>query len=232
MNPDRLLVALLFVLVPCVVLEWNEGPSSAFAGILARLRHECDPANPDADYSWFQRSMPTERKREAILSDSREIGVKLLPELRRELARERDSEMRGMLWVMAADLGDEAAMVQTTQELEWSWFPAVRMSAVRTLRRLRDRRSIECLLRALQDEHFVVNGGCGTLREKFYPVRIFARLALQELVATGALSRAEVLRIEYGLQGGRNGSELRRKLEELELELEVRRRGGSETVRR
>jgi hypothetical protein len=224
MNSDRILVALLFVLVLCVVLEWNEEPSPAFAGILARLRHECDPANPESDYSWFQRSMPTERKRAVILADARTIGAKLLPELRRELTLERDAEVRGMLWVMAADLGDEAAMVQAGQELEWSWFPAVRIAAARTLRRLRDRRAIGCLLQALQDEHFVVNGGCGTLREKYYPVRVLAELALQEVMTTVTLSKAEVQRIREGLWGRKYEPEVRRKLESLMLEAERRGR--------
>jgi hypothetical protein len=223
MNPDRLLVALLFVLLPCLVLEWNEGPTPAFADILARVRHECDPTNPEADYSWNLRTMPTERKREAILADARKIGARLLPEVRGELAREKDAEVQGMLTVMAAALGDEAAIEQAGREMAWSGYPAVRICAARTLRRLKDRRTVEWFLAALQDDHFVVNGGCGTLREKFCPVRVLAELALQEVVATGALSKAEVLRIEYGLQGGRYESELRRKLEELELE--VRRRG-------
>ena len=207
MNPDRILVALLFVLVPCGVLEWKQGPPPAFAGILARLRHECDPANPEADYSWNLRSMPTERKREVILADARKIGAKLLPELRRELAREKDAEVQGMLTVMAADLGDEAAMEQAGREMAWSGYPAVRICAARTLRRLKDRRTVEWFLAALQDDHFVVNG------EKYYPVRVLAQLALQELVATGSLSNAEVQRISQDLQGGTYEAERRRRLE-------------------
>ena len=195
MNPDRLLVALLFVLVPCGVLEWNEGPTPALAGILSRVRHECDPTNPDADYSGTLRTMPTERKREAILADVREIGARLLPGVRRELAREKDSEVQGMLTVMAAALGDEAAIVQAGREMAWSGYPAVRICAARTLRRLRDRRTAEWFLVALEDDHFVVNG------EKFYPVRNLARLALQELAVEGSVSDAEFQRIDHGLKG-------------------------------
>jgi len=219
MNPDRILVALLFVLVPCVVLEWNAGPPPAFADILARVRHECDPANPGADYTHAQSTQPTERKREAILADARKIGARLLPGVRRELARERDDEVRGMLIIIiAAAVGDEAAIKQAAQEMEWSDYPAVRICAAKMLRRLRERRTVEWFLAALQDEHFVVNGGCGTLREKFYPVRIIAQLALQELVATGSLSEAEVQRISQGLQGGTYEGERRR---QRELEAQV-----------
>jgi hypothetical protein len=183
MRANFLIVALLFVFVPCLVLEWNEGPSPAFAGILARLRHECDPANPDADYYWTQSSMPTERKREAIIEDCRKIGKGLLPEVRREMAREKDDEVSGMLAVIAAALGDDAAVEQAAREMTWSEYPAVRISAARTLRRLRDRRTIDWFVTALQDPHFVVNGACGTLREKFYPVRSIAQVALKEIMA-------------------------------------------------
>ncbi len=183
MSHDRFIIALLFVLLPCVVLNWNERPVSAFAGILVRLRHECDPANPEADYQWSQRSMPTERKREAIIEDCRRIGPNLLPDVRRQMTQELDDEMRGMLIVIAAALGDEASIESAGRQMTWSDFPAVRISAAKTLRRLQDRQTFEWFLDAMDDGHFVVNGGCGTLREKFYPVRTIARLALRELIA-------------------------------------------------
>lgn len=201
MCPDRLTLALLFVLVPCLVLNWREEPPSGFAGILARLRHECDPMNPDADYTWAQSTRPTERKREAIIAECRGTGRRLLPEVRRALAQERDDELRGMLRIIAAALGDEEALELAYHEMVWSEHPAVRISAARTLRRLKDRRSIEWFLMALRDDHFVVNGACGTLREKFYPVRSLAQIALQEAMAGGALSRAEVVRIREGIDG-------------------------------
>ncbi|MDZ4404423.1 hypothetical protein [Prosthecobacter sp.] len=183
MSHDRFIVALLFVLVPGLVLNWNERPSSAFDGILARLRHECDPTNPEADYYWSQRSMPTERKREAIIQDCRRIGAALLPDVRRQMKQELDDEMRGMLIVIAAALGDADSVKKAGREMAWSDFHAVRISAAKTLRRLQDRQTIEWFFAAMDDGHFVVNGGCGTLREKFYPVRCIARLALWEVVA-------------------------------------------------
>ena len=230
MSSDRLTLALLFVLVPCLVLKWREepppgsdGPPPAFfAGILARLRHECDPTNPDADYSWAQSTRPTERKREAIIAECRSIGRKLLPEVRRALERERDDELRGMLRITAAALGDEAALKLAYHEMVWSEHPAVRISAARTLRRLKDRRSIEWFLMALQDDHFVVNGACGSLREKFYPVRSLAQMALQEAMAGGALSRGEVARIREGIDGRPPYEvELKRRLELEALVLEA-----------
>lgn len=222
MSSDRLMVALLLVLVPCLVLKWSDEPPSAFAGILARLRHECDPNNPDADYTWTQSTMPTERNREAIIAECRSSGRKLLPEVRRALARERDDELRGMLTLIAAALGDEAALRQAYHELVWSEHPAVRISAARTLRRLKDRRSIEWFLMALRDDHFVVNGACGTLREKFYPVRSIAQIALQEAMAGGSLSHAEVVWIREGIDGKPPyETELKRRLEFKALVLEA-----------
>lgn len=32
----------------------------------------------------------------------------------------------------------------------------------------------------MKDDHFVVNGGCGLLREKFFPVRSLAETALRD----------------------------------------------------
>ncbi|MBL9131968.1 MAG: HEAT repeat domain-containing protein [Verrucomicrobiaceae bacterium] len=183
MRHDRLIVTVLFALVPCLVLNWRETKHPEFEDILARIRHECDPANPEADYYWSQRSMPTERKREAIIEDCRALGASLLPEIRRELEREMDDEVRGMLVVTAAALGDADFVEPAAREMIWSDFPAVRISAAKTLRRLEDPRAFRWLLDALDDDHFVVNGGCGTLREKFYPVRSLARLALRDLAA-------------------------------------------------
>jgi hypothetical protein len=183
MSHDRIIVALVFVLVPCLVLNWKEEASPAFAGILVRLRHECDPANPEADYRWAQRSMPTERKRETIIQDCCRIGSALLPAVRRQITRELDDEVRSMLVVIAVALGDADSVEPAVREMTWSDSPAVRISAAETLRGLKDRRTFTWFLDAMNDDHFVVNGGCGTLREKFYPVRGIARLALNELIA-------------------------------------------------
>jgi hypothetical protein len=183
MSNDRLLIATLLVLVPCLVLNWRNQVRPVFGDILARLQHECDPANPEADYSWSQRSMPTERKREAIIDDCRKIGAVLLPQVHQQIAHERDDEVRGMLIVIAAALGDGDSVEKAGREMSLSDFPAVRISAARTLRRLQDARAFEWFLDALDDDHFVVNGGCGNLREHFYPVRGIAHAALREMAA-------------------------------------------------
>ncbi len=202
MSHDRFIVILLFVLVPCLVLNWSERPSSAFAGILVRLRHECDPANPEADYSWSQRSMPTERKREAIIADCRQLGAGLLPEVRKQIDRETDDEMRGMLIVIAAAFGAADFIEPAARQMAWSDFPAVRISAARTLRRLKDRRTVDWFMTALQDDHFVVNGGCGTLREKFYPVRTIAQIALREVMRDSYPGEAALRRQSRVINGG------------------------------
>lgn len=181
MNHNRFIIGLLFMAVTSLVLNWQERRPSAFDDIMARLRHECDPENPDADYDWSQSSMPTERKRDAIIADCRKIGAKLLPEVRRQLARETDEETRGMLTVIAAALGDANSVKPAAEHMVWSYYPAVRISAAKTLRLLHDRRTLESFRLALKDDHFVVNGGCGTYREQFYPVRNMAQIAMREM---------------------------------------------------
>jgi hypothetical protein len=183
MGQNRLVIALLFVVVPWLALQRGGRHEPAVDALFARIRHECDPANPEADYAWSQRSMPTERNREAIIEDFRRLGPAILPAVHREMAHEPDAEVHGMLIVAAAALGDGDSLKRAGQEMARSAFPAVRISAAKTLRRLQDPRAFEWFLSALNDEHYVVNGGCGSLRERFYPVRSMAHLALREIAA-------------------------------------------------
>lgn len=181
MSHDRLILGLMFLTVTGLVLNWQEVRPSDFDDIMARLRHECDPANPDADYYWSQRSMPTERKRDAIIADCRKLGPVLVPKVRHQLALETDEEIRGMLTVIAAALGDMDSVMPAAEQMVWSYYPAVRISAAKTLRRLHDWRTLKFFRFALKDDHFVVNGGCGTYREQFYPVRNLAQIAMREM---------------------------------------------------
>ena len=185
MNKDPVITAVLVVAVVSIALGWrNQPPMEAHADwtqILHDLRHECDSANPDADYIWNQRSMPTERKREAIIQRCRGLGAKLLPKVRGALEFEQDDEVRGMLTVIAAALGDSTACVPAAKEMVWSDFPALKISAARTLHRLYDPRMIPWFRIALKDSHFLVNGGCGSYREQFFPVRTLAQIALREM---------------------------------------------------
>jgi hypothetical protein len=185
MNKDLVITAVFVVAVVSIALGWrNQPPMEAHAEwtqILHDLRHECDPANPDADYSWSQRSMPTERKREAIIQRCRNLGAKLLPKVRGTLEFEQDDEVRGMLTVIAAALGDSTACVPAAKEMVWSEFPALKISAAWTLRRLHDPRMVPWFRIALKDSHFIVNGGCGAYRELFFPVRTLAQIALREM---------------------------------------------------
>ena len=59
--------------------------------------------------------------------------------------------------------------------------PSRRCSAARTLRRLHDPQTIPWFRIALKDGHFLVNGGCGSYRELFFPVRTLAQVALREM---------------------------------------------------
>jgi hypothetical protein len=185
MNKDPVITAVLVVAVVSIALGWRNQPPmethAEWTEILYDLRHECDPANPEADYSWNQRSMPTERKREVIIQRCCQLGVKLLPKVWGALEFEQDDEVRGMLTVIAAALGDSTACVPAAKQMVWSEFPALKISAARTLRRLHDPRMIPWFRIALKDSHFIVNGGCGRYRELFFPVRTLAQIALREM---------------------------------------------------
>lgn len=191
--------------VVSMVLNWRVQPCPIFEQIMVRLRKECDPENPEADYYWSQRSMPTERKREAIIAECRQIGGELLPCLREAIRRKHDEEVKGMLFVIGAALGDPDMVKPAAEQMVWAEFPAVRISAAKTLRRLHDRRTIEWFRIALKDRHFVVNGGCGLLREQFFPVRLTAKVAMTEM-------GVEPLNFE-GM--------MRRKLEEADRQAEI-----------
>jgi hypothetical protein len=184
MKHEHLLLPIFVVAVVWLTLGWRgTAPAPALTEwpqILAELRHECDPANPEADYSWTQRTMPTERKREAILQSCRRLGASLLPQVRAAMAMDKDDEVRGMLIVIAAALGDADSRIPAAKAMTWSYYPALRISAAQTLRRLRDRELVPWFRMALKDDHFVVNGGCGLLREKFFPVRSLAETALRD----------------------------------------------------
>lgn len=183
MKSDHLISALLFVLVPWMVLKWKPNHSLAMQDIMDRLQHECDPANAETDYSWSQMSLPTEKKLEAILQDCRLLGPSLLPQIRGQIKTEKNDELRGMWIVVAAALHDAEYLESAGQQMVWSSFPALRICAAKTLRRLRDRRSIDWFMGALNDPHFFVNGHCGLQRENFYPVRSIAEIALKEIMA-------------------------------------------------
>ncbi len=183
MKHEHLLLPVFVMAVVWITLGWRgKAPVTAsgeWRQILAELRHECDPANPEADYSWAQVTLPTERKREAILLRCRLLGAELLPEVRASMATETSDEMQGMLTVIAAELGDADASIPAAKYMTWSGYPALKISAANTLRGLKDRELIPWFRLALKDDHFVVNGGCGIEREKFYPVRSLAESALR-----------------------------------------------------
>ncbi len=187
MKHEHFLLPVFIMAVVWLTLGWRgktpAPPPWEWWHILAELRDECDPANPEADYSCTQITMPTERKREAILQRCRHLGSSLLPEVRASLAAETGDEMRGMLTVIAAALGDDEAAIPAAKQMTWSGYPALKISAAKTLRGLRNRELIPWFRLALKDDHFVVNGGCGQLREKFYPVRSLAEAALCDLGA-------------------------------------------------
>ncbi|MBK8094649.1 MAG: hypothetical protein IPK32_22445 [Verrucomicrobiaceae bacterium] len=185
MKNDLFILGLLIWGIVGLTLHWRgesgvQAPKE-WSQILHDLRHECDPANPDADYSMVQSSLPTEMRREAILQKCRELGPSLLPVVRSAIGSEKDAELRGMLKVIAATLGDAEHVIGAAEEMLWSDYPALKISAAKILRRLNDKRTIYHFRCALQDDYYVVNGACGLLRERFYPVRAIAQQALIQM---------------------------------------------------
>lgn len=182
MSKDHLLTAAVLVLITSFTLHWRKSPirQDAWQPILEAVRHECDPANFDADYSFAQKTLPTERKRAALLQRSLDLGPGLLPRIKDDLQREPDEEVRGMLTVFAAALGDKDSIEPAARIMTGPDFPALKITAAKALLPIRDPRLIEWFRLAMDDWHFVVNGDCGLQRERFYPVRAIAARALTE----------------------------------------------------
>lgn len=184
-----LIAIFLIALVTAITLRRPTPPPStapashpAFASILKSLEHECDPANPEGDYGWTQKSPPTEQRREKLIEQCVNIGPALLPDVQAAMKSTTNPELRGMMIVLSAALGDGNAVESAAKEMLWADSPAVRLCAAQTLRRLRDPRTTGWLENALLDDHFVQNGGdCGGQLELFFPVRVTAELALREM---------------------------------------------------
>lgn len=181
MSKDHLLTAAVIVLITSFTLHWRKSPirQDAWQPILEAVRHECDPTNFDADYSFAQKTLPTERKRAALLQRCLDLGPGLLPWIKDALQHETDEEVRGMLTVFAAALGDTASIEPAARAMNGHDFPALKITAAKALLPIRDPRLIEWFRIAMDDWHFVVNGDCGLQREQFYPVRAIASKALR-----------------------------------------------------
>lgn len=181
MSKDHFIAAAFLLVVTSITLQWREpSPPSDWRQILADLRHECDPANPDADYSTVQSVMPTERKRAAILERCLEVGPDLLPWIKAAREAETDDELRGMLTVIAASLGDVPSRLPTAKAMIGEFFPALKISAAHVLRPIQDPALVPWFRTAMEDWHLITSSGCGIQGEVYFPVRTIAALALNE----------------------------------------------------
>ncbi len=173
-----------------IAVRWRSAAPEApakhdplLAPVVERLRAECDPDNPGSDYAWSTNAMPTERIRDDLIRECQRIGPRLIPAVREAADSADNDEMRGMLVVIAAALGDDASVLPAAHEMAWAASPAVRLSAARVLSDLRDPRTVEWFELALQDDRFVRGCGCASEEERFYPVRAVAQLALRSMGA-------------------------------------------------
>lgn len=188
----RRLLAAFAVLSAAGLAAWlgSHGPVPRAAdhfeiwALLASLERECDPDSPNNDYEWSSNAPPTERRRMELLAGLKELGAPALAEVRDRRQAERDDEYGQMLAVAAAALGDESVVVEASKLMAWSDFPAVRICAAQVVRGLKDERAVEWFQVALHDQRSVRNDACATWRERFYPVRVTAELALRELGRT------------------------------------------------
>lgn len=165
---------------------WVTKPASPAAipasvtDLLDQLERECDLSALGNDYLFYP-VPPTEARRRDLLSALRNHGASALAEVRSRLKQPRGAEFGEMLVLAAAALGDETSVAPAGRLMLWSPSPAVRISAVRIFRQLHDPRSIEWLRAALDDDRFVLNCGCGTPVERYYPIRTVAEIALIEM---------------------------------------------------
>lgn len=213
MSKDHLLTAAFMLFVTSLVIH-SHGSSAVtrneWQPILQSLRHECDPVNPEADYSFVQTALPTERKRAALLQRCLDLGPGLLPLIKDALQHETDEEVRGMLTVFAAALGDKPSIEPAARCMTGHDFPALKITAAKALLPIRDPVLTPWFRLALEDWHFVVNGACGIERERFYPVR---SIADQALVARNLIAETDA---EFEK---RRHSEIKEHDEQLEREI-------------
>jgi hypothetical protein len=119
-----------------------------------------------------------------ILERLHELREAAAPEVARRLEQPRNDEFVEMLIVLAAGLGDCSMITPAAKLMAYSEYPAVRLSAARELRMLRDPQTLEWFeYAALHDDRCVRNDGCGRTVELFYPVRTEAELALRDFMA-------------------------------------------------
>lgn len=175
---------LLIVAGVALIARWQvpvqRGPASLVETLLNRLEVECDLTSVGNDYQFYP-VPPTEARRRQLIEQFSAAGTAALPLVRARMEKTRNLEYQEMLVLAAAALGDEPSLTKASDLLVWSPSPAVRMSAVRLLRQLRDSRTADWLRVALQDERFVLNSDCGAPPERYYPIRAVAEIALLEM---------------------------------------------------
>ena len=152
------------------------------AVILTRMEAECSPDSVMNDYVWSATAPPTERHRREMLARLHELRDTALEEVRHRLRQPREDEFGEMLVVIAAGLGDNRLVLPAARLMAYSGHPAVRLSAARELRALRDPRTVEWFMYAAEnDDRRVHNDACGRTVEFFYPVRSVAQTALGDM---------------------------------------------------
>lgn len=157
--------------------------TTAVSALLDELESECDLRSPGNDYQFYP-VPPTEARRHRLISHLQTTGPAALTEIRVRRQQTTNVEYAEMLLIASAAAGDKASFAAACRLMVWSPSPAVRMSAVRLLRQFRDPRGAEWLqTAALNDDRFVLSCGCGAPRERYYPVRTVAEIALAELAA-------------------------------------------------
>lgn len=147
-------------------------------GILQILEAECDVPNQTTDGEWLSYASSTENARLRCIAQLTQVGMPA-EALILEAAEGAKPEYSEMLTLSLAAIGNSEAASSTAALMLKSKMPAVRVCAAFILRRLKDKRFIEHLKKALNDPFKRKDGSCVTIGDGMvYPVR---------LIATGAL---------------------------------------------
>ncbi|MEZ0389729.1 MAG: hypothetical protein ACAI34_21800 [Verrucomicrobium sp.] len=162
--------------------------------LLAQLKAVCLADTTLNDYFATNSAQPTEHLRDEILNALTNADEPALPEILCQIAEvaantaapTASAEYIEMLHLAALRLGEASAARHVADLMIYSDFPAVRIAAARLLRRIHGQAHLafttrDYFVRALRDPRFVSNDGCGTLPDKYYPVRTIAALALKEM---------------------------------------------------
>jgi hypothetical protein len=189
----------------------GESEPRPVAQVVAALRKECsNPTTPDKPESMSYVSATEHIRWKLVceLAERKESGIPLVKTARKKAEDdiqtgdriervEKDNppvkpepakpeaDLRDMLTVSLALMGDKDGVAETAQLLLQSKSPAVRVCSAMALRQLKDKSTLQALKAALHDPYKREDGACCKIDDGMcHPVRIVAQCALVEMGLT------------------------------------------------